>query len=69
MFLNDGVLIIGVAGLVLVGLSLYERYLVKKGREYEAEAVSVFTGLAVPTIGIGSALYFLVWKNPLIKWL
>lgn len=64
MFLNEPVMIIFGAGLVIVGLAIYERVLVSKGREYDAEMVSMLTGVALPTIGIGGAMYVIMkaWR-------
>jgi hypothetical protein len=57
MFLNDPVLIIGGIGVVVIGLSLYEKYLVSKGKDYEAEVLSLIVGTALPTGAVIGAIY------------
>jgi hypothetical protein len=57
MFVNSPVLIIGGIGVLIVGLALYEKHLVKNGREYEAEVVSMITGIGLPMAAIGGGLY------------
>lgn len=59
MFVNEPVLIIAGIGAVLVASVVYEKYLVKKGREADAEMVSMFVGIALPTGAIIGAVYVL----------
>ncbi len=58
--MGEPVLIFAGIGVVLVGLALKERKLVKQGKEYEAENYKFWTRLLLPVIAIGGAMYVLV---------
>jgi hypothetical protein len=68
LFLNEPVLIIAGIGAVIVGLSIYEKHLVKKGKEYEAELVSMLTGIGLPAIAVGGAVWVLSYAGRLLLW-
>jgi hypothetical protein len=65
MFLNEPVLIIAGIGLVIIGLSIYEKYLVKKGKEYEAELLSMIVGVGLPTGAVIGAVWVLSYASKL----
>jgi hypothetical protein len=52
MFLNEPCLVLLGIGTIIVGSVLWEKHLVKNGKEYEAEIVSMITGIVLPAGGI-----------------
>jgi hypothetical protein len=59
MFLNEPVLLIAGLGALIIASALYEKKLVKKGKEYEAELLSMIVGIGLPLGAIIGALWVL----------
>ncbi|UKL30057.1 hypothetical protein [Bacillus phage PK2] len=68
MFLNEPVLIIAGIGVGVIGLTLYEKYLVSKGREYDAEVISMIVGIGLPTGAVIGAIYVLSKAGSVFLW-
>ena len=56
MFFNEPCIVIGSIGLVLIGLTVYEKYLIAQGKDVEAERVATYTTLALGTGVLGASV-------------
>jgi hypothetical protein len=68
LFLNEPVMLIAGVGLVIIGLAVYEKHLVKKGKEYEAEVLSMIVGVGLPTGAVIGAIWVLNYAGRLLLW-
>jgi hypothetical protein len=66
MFLNEPVLIIAGIGALIIASVIYERKLVSKGKEYEAELLSMIVGIGLPLGAIIGALWVLNYAGKLL---
>jgi hypothetical protein len=60
MFLNKGVLIVGVLGAVAIGLAYAENKASKEGNEVFADRIANFGAVLFPVIGYGAIMWFIV---------
>jgi len=65
MFFNEPVGLLLGLGVVVVSLTVLEKYLVKTGRESYAELISLVLGSGLPAVAIGGSLYVVLKASQL----
>jgi hypothetical protein len=69
IFLDGGMIAVVASGVVAITCTLIENAAIKAGDFEKGDRIAFFGQTILLTTGIGAVFYFLVWKNPMLRFL